>query len=161
MKINIVPDSLIEMTAKIVGKNMLYCLPLYIKSLMDEIKDAIEEAVSETKEFASEHGKHALSISGIPFYGFSEGHYMITEMEEICNSHFNQMLNSKICSVATKSKPDLRIAKKTAMGFIESKEFKRAKKLFHQQTKKHDGAEGSPPRFTKFTKSLGNILKIL
>ena len=142
LEITILPDSSNKIFSKNVGKALENILPQYIKKLMESIKSALQEAVVETKQFAKNHGKHALS-SFIPFYGFSEGPDMITGMEEICMSHFDRMVSSKICEIAANFKPDLKATKGIALALTKSKEWKQKKCLFHHQFKKENDTKGT------------------
>ena len=109
---------------------------------MDQIKEEIEESTKETKQFVSDYANNVVSTNEIPFIWFCQGYGMISEMEEICKSHFHQVVTSKVCTLATKSRPDLKIAVKTGMDLIHSKEWKREKSLLHQQFfKKEDKRE--------------------
>ena len=135
LKVTILPPSLTKGSARNLGGCLNYCLPSYIKCLMDQVKVAVEESVLETMEFTTEQKKHALSVISMPFYGFCEGPRLITDMENVCNSHFEQLLTSKICGLATEAVPNLKIAEKTAMLFVQSKKWKIAKDSFHQQIK--------------------------
>ena len=100
---------------------------------MDQVKIAVEESVLQTMKFTSEQRKHALSVISMPFYAFCEGPRLITDMENVCKSHFEQLLTSKICGLATDAVPNLKIAEKTAMLFVQSKKWKKSKELFHRQ----------------------------
>ena len=133
LKITILPPSLTKGSARNIGGCLSYCLPAYIKSLMDQVKVAVEESVVETMKFTAERRKHALSVIAIPFYAFLEGPRLITDMEIVCKSHFEQLLTSKICGLATDAVPNLKIAEKTAMLFVQSKKWKIAMDSFHQQ----------------------------
>ena len=135
LKVTILPPSLTKGSARNLGGCLNYCLPAYIKCLMDQVKVAVEESVLETMEFTTEQKKHALSVISMPFYGFCEGPRLITDMENVCKSHFEQLLTSKICGLATDAVPNLKIAEKTAMLFVQSKKWKIAKDSFHQQIK--------------------------
>ena len=135
LKIGVLPDSAIKMNQKHIGGVLTQSLPPYIKTLMDQIKDAVQEAVLETKEYARAHGGHTLEVSAVPFYGFCEGPTMIADMEEICLSHFNCLVSSKVCLVATKSKADLRFSRKIVSDFIRTKEFQQGKMLLHKEFK--------------------------
>ena len=143
LKVSILPDLFRKMAGKNVGGCMHHLFPTYIKSLLDEVKIAVEQSVLETKQFVNaEYGKLALSVNAVPFYAFTEGPKMITEMENICKSHFDQLVTAKICLVAMKTKPNLKIAEKTVMGFLQLKKWKRAKYLFHQQFKNEKENQG-------------------
>ena len=136
LKVSILPDLFRKMAVKNIGGCMHHCFPTYIKSLLDEVKIAVEQSVLETKQFVNmEYGKLVLSVNSVPFYAFSEGPKMITEMENTCNSHFDQLVTGKICLAAMKTKPNLKIAEKIVLGFLQLKKWKRAKDLFHQQFK--------------------------
>ena len=135
LKVTILPPSLTKGSARNLGGCLVYCLPAYIKCLMDQVKIAVEESVLETMKFTSEQRKHALSVISMPFYAFCEGPRLITDMENVCKSHFEQLLTSKICGLATDAVPNLKIAEKTAMLFVQSKKWKIAKDSFHQQIK--------------------------
>ena len=143
LKVSILPDLFRKMASKNVGGCMHHCFPPYIKSLLDEVKIAVEQSVLETKQFVNdEYGKLALSVNTVPFYAFTEGPKMISEMENICKSHFDQLVTGKICLVAMKTKPNLKIAEKIGMGFLQLKKWKRAKYLFHQQFKNEKETQG-------------------
>ena len=136
MKIAELPDSAIKMNHKHIGGVLTQSLPPYIKVLMDQVKVAVQEAVLETKEYARAHASHIRLVSVIPFYGFCEGPTMISDMEEICLSHFYSLVSLKVCLMATKSKADLRLSKKIVSDFIRTKEFQQGKKLLHMEFKK-------------------------
>ena len=143
LKVSILPIIFRKMAGKHLGGCMHHCFPPYIKSLMDEVKIAVEQSVLETKEFVDdEYGKLALSVNTVPFYAFTEGPKMISEMENICKSHFDQLVTAKICLVAMKTKPNLEIAEKIGMGFLQLKKWKWAKYLFHQQFKNEKENQG-------------------
>ena len=135
LKVTILPPSLTKGSARNIGGCLNYCLPAHIKCLMDQVKVAVEESVLETMKFTTEQRKHALSVISMPFYAFCEGSRLITDMENVCKSHFEQLLTSKICGLATHAVPNLKIAEKTAMLFVQSKKWKIAKDSFHQQIK--------------------------
>ena len=138
LKIAVLPDSAIKMNQKHIGGVLTQSLPPYIKTLMDQIKDAVQEAVSETKEFARDHAGHTRLVSAIPFYGFCEGPTMIADMEEVCLSHFISLVSVKVCQMAIKSKADLRLSKRIVSDFIKTKEFQQGKIQFHKEFKKDD-----------------------
>ena len=149
LKVSILPDLVRKMVGKNMGGCLHHCFPTYIKSLLDEVKIAVEQSVLETKQFANdEYGKLALSVHAVPFYAFTEGPKMITEMENICKSHFDQLVTAKICLVAMKTKPNLKIAEKVGMGFLQLKKWKRAKYLFHQQFKNEKENQGEKSQMT-------------
>ena len=77
-----------------------------------------------------------LSVNSIPFYAFTEGHEMIVDLEKLCKLHFNHVVTSKIFVAAIKTKPNIKIAEKTVMAFVQNKKWKKSKELFHQQFKK-------------------------
>ena len=106
---------------------------------MDQVRIAIEESVLESIQFAKDHGKLVLSVNSIPFYAFTEGHGMIVDLEKLCKLHFNHIVTSKIFVAAIKTKPNIKIAEKTVMAFIQNKKWKKSKELFHQQFKKEIG----------------------
>ena len=135
LKIAVLPDSAIKINQKHIGGVLTHSLPPYIKSLMDQIKVAVQEAVLETKEYAKVHGAHTREVSSVPFYGFCEGPTMIADMEETCLSHFNSLVSSKVCLMATKFKADLRFSRKIVSDFIRTKEFQQGKMLLHKEFK--------------------------
>ena len=135
LKIAVLPDSAIKMNQKHIGGVLTQSLPPYIKNLMDQIKVAVQEAVLETKEYAKVHGAHTREVSSVPFYGFCEGPTMIADMEETCLSHFNSLVSSKVCLMATKFKADLRFSRKIVSDFIRTKEFQQGKMLLHKEFK--------------------------
>ena len=135
LKIAVLPDSAIKMNQKHIGGVLIQSLPPYIKTLMDQIKVAVQQAVLETKEYARVHAGHTREVSAVPFYGFCEGPTMIADMEEICSSHFNSLVSSKVCLMATKYKADLRLSKKIVADFIKTKEFQQGKILLHKEFK--------------------------
>ena len=142
LKIAVLPDSAIKMNQKHIGGVLTQSLPPYIKNLMDQIKVEVQEAVLETKEYARVHGAHTREVSAVPFYGFCEGPTMIADMEEICLSHFNSLVSSKVCLMATKSKADLRLSKKIVADFIKTKEFQQGKTLLHKEFKNDSVKDG-------------------
>ena len=149
LKVSILPDLFRKMAAKNLSGCLHHCFPTYIKRLLDEVKIAVEQSVLETKQFVNnEYGKLALSANALPFYAFTEGPKMITEMENICKSHFDQLVTAKICLVAMKTKPNLKIAEKIGMGFLQLKKWKRAKYLFHQQFKNEKENQGEKSQMT-------------
>ena len=140
-RVDVLPDSLMKIQNQQMGGALAKALPHHIYSLMVQIKVAVEEAVTETKEYAKAHANHIRSVSTIPFYGFCEGPTMIADMEDICLSHFNSLVSSKVCLIAMKSKVDVRGLKKGMLDYVASKEFEQRKKMFHKEFKKDDDKE--------------------
>ena len=141
LRVDVLPDSLMKIQNQQMGQALAKALPHHIYSLMVQIKVAVEEAVTETKEYAKLHSNHIRSVSTIPFYGFCEGPTMIADMEDICLSHFNSLVSSKVCLIAMKSKVDVRGLKKGMLDYVASKEFEQRKKMFHREFKKDDDKE--------------------
>ena len=141
LRVDVLPDSLMKIQNQQMGGALAKALPHHIYSLMVQIKGAVEEAVTETKEYAKVHANHIRSVSTIPFYGFCEGPTMIADMEDICLSHFNSLVSSKVCLIAMKSKVDVRGLKKGMLDYVASKEFEQRKKMFHREFKKDDDKE--------------------
>ena len=112
LKLVVLPDSVIKINHQHLGRALTKSLPHYIDSLIAQIKIAVKEAVTETKEYARDHANHTRSVSAIPFYGFCEGPTMISDMEDICLSHFNSLVSSKVCLIAIKFKADVKFLKK-------------------------------------------------
>ena len=143
LKVDVLPDSLMKIQNMQMGGALAKALPHHIYSLMVQIKVAVEEAVTETKEYAKVHANHIRSVSSIPFYGFCEGPTMIADMEDICLSHFNSLVSSKVCLIAMKSKVDVRGLKKGMLDYVASKEFEQRKKVFHKEFKKDDDKDAN------------------
>ena len=143
LRVDVLPDSLMKIHHQQIGGALTKSLPLYIHRLMVQIKVAVEEAVTETKEYAKVHANHIRMVSTIPFYGFCEGPTMIADMEDICLSHFNSLVSSKVCLIAIKSKVDVRGLKKGMLDYVASKEFEQRKKMFHKEFKKDDDKNGN------------------
>ena len=143
LRVDVLPDSLMKIQNMQMGGALAKALPHHIYSLMVQIKVAVEEAVTETKEYAKVHANHIRSVSSIPFYGFCEGPTMIADMEDICLSHFNSLVSSKVCLIAMKSKVDVRGLKKGMLDYVASKEFEQRKKMFHKEFKKDDDKDGN------------------
>ena len=143
LKLAVLPDSVIKINHQHIGRAVTKSLPHYIDSLIAQIKVAVEEAATETKEYARDHANHTRSVSAIPFYGFCEGPTMIADMEDICLSHFNSLVSSKVCLIAMKSKVDVRGLKKGMLDYVASKEFEQRKKMFHKEFKKDDDKDGN------------------
>ena len=133
LKVTIHPDSVRKIFARNLSCCIGQCLHSYVKSLMDQVRIAIEESVLETIQYAKDHGKLVLSVNSIPFYAFTEGHEMIVDLEKLCKLHFNHVVTSKIFVAAIKIKPNFEIAEKTVMALIQSKKWKKSKELFHRQ----------------------------
>ena len=143
LRVDVLPDSLMKIQNHQMGGALAKALPHHIYSLMVQIKVAVEEAVTETKEYAKVHANHIRTVSTIPFYGFCEGPTMIADMEDICLSHFNSLVSSKVCLIAMKSKVDMRGLKKGMLDYVASKEFEQRKKMFHKEFKKDDDKDGN------------------
>ena len=141
LRVDVLPDSLMKIQNHQMGGALAKALPHHIHNLMVQIKVAVEEAVIETKEYAKAHANHIRMVSTIPFYGFCEGPTMIADMEDICLSHFNSLVSSKVCLIAMKSKVDVRGLKKGMLDYVASKEFEQRKKMFHREFKKDDDKE--------------------
>ena len=141
LRVDVLPDSLMKIQNHQMGGALAKALPHHILNLMVQIKVAVEEAVIETKEYAKVHANHIRMVSTIPFYGFCEGPTMIADMEDICLSHFNSLVSSKVCMIAIKSKVDVRGLKKGMLDYVASKEFEQRKKMFHREFKKDDDKE--------------------
>jgi hypothetical protein len=143
MRVDVLQDSLMKIQNQQMGAALAKALPHHICSLMAQIKVAVEEAVTETKEYAKVHTNHIRLVSTIPFYGFCEGPTMIADMEDICLSHFNSLVSSKVCLVAMKSKVDVSRLKKGVLDYVASKEFEQRKKMFHKEFKKDGDKDGN------------------
>ena len=143
LKVDVLPDSLMKIQNMQMGGALAKALPHHIYSLMVQIKGAVGEAVTETKEYAKVHANHIRLVSTIPFYGFCEGPTMIADMEDICLSHFNSLVSSKVCLIAMKSKVDVSRLKKGILDYVASKEFEQRKKMFHKEFKKDDDKDGN------------------
>ena len=143
LRVDVLPDSLMKIQNMQMGGALAKALPHHIYSLMVQIKVAVEEAATETKEYAKVHANHIRLVSSIPFYGFCEGPTMIADMEDICLSHFNSLVSSKVCLIAMKSKVDVRGLKKGMLDYVASKEFEQRKKMFHKEFKKDNDKDGN------------------